>query len=69
MMAHVSATVGGSMECAAAAVKAQVLVIVSVSDHMVTPGQLWNLLNGCKRKFWNCVTIAVISPLVARSEK
>jgi homoserine O-acetyltransferase len=39
MMAHdVSATVGGSMERTAAAVKAKVLVIVSVTDHMVTPG-------------------------------
>ena len=39
MMAHdVSAPLGGSMDRAAAAVKAQVLVIVSISDHMVTPG-------------------------------
>jgi homoserine O-acetyltransferase len=39
MMAHdVSALLGGSMDRAAAAVKTQVLVIVSISDHMVTPG-------------------------------
>src|SRR4029077_16208573 len=39
MMAHdVSAPLGGSMDRAAAAVKTQVLVIVSISDHMVTPG-------------------------------
>ncbi len=39
MMAHdVSAPLGGLMERAAAAVKAKVLVVVSVSDHMVTPG-------------------------------
>ena len=39
MMNHdVSAPFGGSMERAAAAAKAQVLVIVSISDHMVTPG-------------------------------
>jgi homoserine O-acetyltransferase len=38
MMAHdVSAPLGGSMDRAAAAVKTQVLVIVSISDHMVTP--------------------------------
>ena len=39
MMAHdVSAPLGGSMDRATAAVKAQVLVIVSITDHMVTPG-------------------------------
>jgi homoserine O-acetyltransferase/O-succinyltransferase len=39
MVAHdVSATLGGSMDRAAAAVTAKVLVVVSVSDHMVTPG-------------------------------
>ena len=39
MMAHdVSATFGGSMDRAAAAVKAKVLVLVSQTDHMVTPG-------------------------------
>jgi homoserine O-acetyltransferase/O-succinyltransferase len=39
MMAHdVSARFGGSMERAAAAVKAKVLVIASRTDHMVTPG-------------------------------
>jgi homoserine O-acetyltransferase len=39
MMAHdVSAPFGGSMEKAAAAVKAQVLVIVGARDQMVTPG-------------------------------
>jgi homoserine O-acetyltransferase/O-succinyltransferase len=38
MMAHdVSAPYGGSMESAAARVKAKVLVIVDVHDHMVTP--------------------------------
>ena len=38
-MAHdVSATFGGSMDRAAAAVKAKVLVVVSRTDHMVTPG-------------------------------
>jgi homoserine O-acetyltransferase/O-succinyltransferase len=38
MMAHdVSATFGGSMDRAAAAVKAKVLVVVSLSDHIVTP--------------------------------
>ena len=38
MMAHdVSAPFGGSMDRAAAAVKAKILVVVSVSDHMVTP--------------------------------
>jgi homoserine O-acetyltransferase len=39
MIAHdVSAPFGGSMDRAAAAVKAKVLVVVSLSDHMVTPG-------------------------------
>ncbi len=39
MMSHdVSATVGGSMDRAAAAVKARVLVVASITDHMVTPG-------------------------------
>lgn len=39
MIAHdVSAPFGGSMERAAAAVKAKVLVVASRSDHMVTPG-------------------------------
>jgi len=38
MMAHdVSAPYGGSMERAAARVKARVLVIIDVHDHMVTP--------------------------------
>jgi len=38
MMAHdVSAPCGGSMESAAARVKAKVLVIVDEHDHMVTP--------------------------------
>lgn len=39
MMAHdVSASFGGSMDRAAAAVKAKVLVVASLTDHMVTPG-------------------------------
>ncbi len=39
MMSHdVSATLGGSMDRAAAAVKAKVLVVASLTDHMVTPG-------------------------------
>jgi homoserine O-acetyltransferase len=39
MIAHdVSAPFGGAMEKAAAAVRARVLVIVSTTDHMVTPG-------------------------------
>lgn len=39
MIAHdVSTSFGGSMDRAAAAVKARVLVIASASDHMVTPG-------------------------------
>jgi homoserine O-acetyltransferase len=39
MMAHdVSAPFGGSMERAAAAVKARVLVVVAARDHVVTPG-------------------------------
>jgi homoserine O-acetyltransferase len=39
MIAHdVSAPFGGSMDRAAAAVKAKVLVVVSATDHMVTPG-------------------------------
>jgi homoserine O-acetyltransferase len=39
MIAHdVSAAFGGAMEKAAAAVRAKVLVIVSATDHMVTPG-------------------------------
>ncbi len=39
MIAHdVSAIFSGSMDRAAAAVKAKVLVVVSLSDHMVTPG-------------------------------
>jgi homoserine O-acetyltransferase/O-succinyltransferase len=39
MMTHdVSATFGGSMDRAAAAVNAKVLVVVSQTDHMVTPG-------------------------------
>jgi homoserine O-acetyltransferase len=39
MIAHdVSAPFGGSMERAATAVKAKVLVVPSITDHMVTPG-------------------------------
>jgi homoserine O-acetyltransferase len=39
MLAHdVSAAFGGAMERAAAAVKARVLVVASITDHMVTPG-------------------------------
>jgi homoserine O-acetyltransferase/O-succinyltransferase len=39
MIAHdVSASFGGSMDRAAAAVKAKVLVVASATDHMVTPG-------------------------------
>jgi homoserine O-acetyltransferase len=38
MALDVSAAFGGSLERAAAAVKAKVLVVVSKSDHMVTPG-------------------------------
>lgn len=39
MMAHdVSAAFGGSLERAAAAVKARVLVVVATQDHVVTPG-------------------------------
>jgi homoserine O-acetyltransferase/O-succinyltransferase len=39
MMGHdVFATTGGSMDRAAAAVKAKVLVVASTTDHMVTPG-------------------------------
>jgi homoserine O-acetyltransferase len=38
MALDVSETFGGSMEAAAAAVKARVLVITSKSDHVVTPG-------------------------------
>jgi homoserine O-acetyltransferase len=39
MMAHdVSAPFGGSMERAAAAVRARVLVVVAAQDHTVTPG-------------------------------
>ncbi|MFL6256096.1 MAG: alpha/beta fold hydrolase [Pyrinomonadaceae bacterium] len=39
MMAHdVSASFGGSMERAAAAVKARMLVVVATRDHVVTPG-------------------------------
>lgn len=38
MALDVSETFGGSMDAAAAAVKAKVLVIVSKTDHVVTPG-------------------------------
>jgi len=38
MALDVSAAFGGSLERAATAVRAQVLVIVSTTDHMVTPG-------------------------------
>jgi homoserine O-acetyltransferase/O-succinyltransferase len=39
MMAHdVSASFGGSLERAAAAVRARVLVVVATHDHVVTPG-------------------------------
>jgi homoserine O-acetyltransferase len=39
MMAHdVSAAFGGSLERAAAAVRARVLVVVATQDHVVTPG-------------------------------
>jgi homoserine O-acetyltransferase len=39
MIAHdVSATLGGSMEKAAAAVRARVMVVSAAQDHMVTPG-------------------------------
>ena len=38
MALDVSAAFGGSLERAATAVRAQVLVIVSTTDHLVTPG-------------------------------
>jgi homoserine O-acetyltransferase len=38
MALDVSAPFGGSMERAAAAVKARVLVVVATQDHTVTPG-------------------------------
>ena len=38
MALDVPAAFGGSLERAAAAVKAKVLVVVSKTDHMVTPG-------------------------------
>jgi homoserine O-acetyltransferase/O-succinyltransferase len=38
MSLDVSAPFGGSMERAAASVKARVLVVVAAQDHVVTPG-------------------------------
>jgi homoserine O-acetyltransferase len=65
MALDVSETFGGSMEAAAAAVKAKVLVIVSRTDHVVTPGpalefarrlgaQVLELDNNCGHLAPNC---------------
>jgi homoserine O-acetyltransferase/O-succinyltransferase len=76
MMVHdVSATFGGSMERAAAAVKAKVLVVVSATDHMVTPGpalefarllhaEVLELKNNCGHDAPDC-DIEKLSPAIA----
>jgi homoserine O-acetyltransferase/O-succinyltransferase len=62
---------GGSMERAAAAVKAKVLIVVSSSDHMVTPGpardfgkllgaQMLDLPNDCGHLLSDCENPTVI---------
>ena len=46
MMSHdVSARFGGSMERAAASVKAKALIIVTATDHTVTPGPALDFAN------------------------
>jgi homoserine O-acetyltransferase len=76
MMAHdVSAPFDGSMERAAAAVKAKVLVIASRTDHMVTPGhaldfarllqaEVLELQDNCGHDAPGC-ELAKISPAIA----
>jgi homoserine O-acetyltransferase len=81
MMAHdVSATVGGSLDRAAAAVKAKVLVVVSSSDHMVTPGpaldfarllhaEVLELQDNCGHLAPGCETARVGAAVAAFLEK
>lgn len=81
MMAHdVSATFGGSMDRAAAAVKAKVLVVVSSSDHMVTPGpaldfarllhaEVLELQDNCGHLAPGCETARVGAAVAAFLEK
>jgi homoserine O-acetyltransferase/O-succinyltransferase len=76
MMAHdVSAPFGGSMERAAVAVKARVLVIASRTDHMVTPrpaldfarllqSDVLELQDNCGHDAPGC-ELAKISPVIA----
>ena len=61
MMADdVSAPFGGSMEKAAAAVHAKVLVIVGLKDHMVNPYPPWTSQGLSLRRPWNSTRIAGI---------
>jgi len=81
MMAHdVSQQFGGSMEKAAAAVKARVLVIVSATDHVVTPGpardfakllhaELWELEDDCGHWATVCEDTAIAARTAAFLEQ
>ena len=71
MELDVSDAFGGSMERAAAAVKAKVLIVVSSSDHMVTPGpardfgkllgaQMLDLPNDCGHLLSDCENAAIV---------
>lgn len=72
MALDVSDAFGGSMEKAAASVKAKVLVMVSLQDHTVTPGpamefakliraELLTLNNECGHELTNCENDRVVS--------
>lgn len=76
----VSDQFGGSMEKAAAAVKAKVLVIVALRDHTVTPGpalefgklihaQIVTLDNECGHQLTSCENDRVVSAVASFLEK
>ena len=80
MALDVSAPFGGSMERAAAAVKAKVLVIASRTDHMVTPGpaldfarllqaEVLELQDNCGHLAPGCETAKVGAAIAAFLEK
>ncbi len=80
MSLDVSAPFGGSMERAAAAVRAKVLVIVARQDHVVTPGaalEFAALLHGevlelegdCGHLAFRCEADKIVPPVAAFLEK
>jgi homoserine O-acetyltransferase len=48
MTQDVAANAGGSMQRAAASVRAKTLVVISVQDHMVNPGPALRFAEGAK---------------------